>query len=114
MGRMKMPFGLRDVAGVMNSLPEVTWDRCVPRMSGGSAFGWIAREDGRSDFLVLYWDERGPCGYVTSSAKHSADFSRRLFGEEAAGNHKDCERVEKVFAGMVTNKVVLPAAAEVA
>jgi hypothetical protein len=94
-------------AAVLNKLPEVRWDRCVRRMERVTAFGWIDREDGRSDFVVVYIDHHGAAGFATSSAKYSREFSERLFG--TSEGHRDCERIEDVFGDLVPNKVALAA-----
>lgn len=86
---------LDEVAQAMNSFGEtVRWDRCVARDDGGVVFGWIARADGRSDFLCLYWGEGG-FGMTTSSAEHSERFSQILFG--TSEGHRPCQRIEDVF-----------------
>jgi hypothetical protein len=72
-----------------------------------TAFGWIDREDGRSDFVVVYIDHHGAAGFATSSAKYSREFSERLFG--TSEGHRDCERIEDVFGDLVPNKVALAA-----
>jgi len=92
-------------AEVLNLLPEVRWDRCVRRMEWLAAYGWIDREDGRSDFVVVYVDHNGPVGYATSSAALSKTFSDRLFGSRV--DHRDCERIEDVFGDLVKCKVTL-------
>lgn len=95
----------RELPDLMNALPEVTWDRCTGvGTPSGSVFGWIERPDGRHDFIVIGW-LRGVSWFTTSSAEHSREFARRLSGTDE--HHRDCERVELVFGGDVTHKVVL-------
>lgn len=94
-------------AAVLNKLPEVRWDRCVRRMENMTAFGWIDREDGRADFVVVYIDHGGPWAYATSSAEFSRSISERLFG--ITEGHRDCERIEDVFGDLVPNKITLAA-----
>jgi hypothetical protein len=98
-----------ELARLMNLLPEVVWDRCVLGDDRGVVYGWIAREeDARHDFAMLQYDETGRLYFTTSSAKHSREFSRRLSGEEGGPDtHRDCERVEDVFGGLVARKVTL-------
>jgi hypothetical protein len=95
----------RRLAEIMNQLTEVKWDRCTG-VGGraGSVFGWIERPDGRADFIVVGW-LGGKVWYTTSSAEFSREFSRRLVGTDK--DHRDCERVEDVFGGDVTRKVIL-------
>jgi hypothetical protein len=101
--RMDVPT-LDEVVRTMNSLGTlVSWDRCVVREDGGVAYGWIAREDGRSDFLCLYWGPGG-FGQTNSSALHSRRISEILFG--AASDHRDCQTIDQVFgAGKVVCQV---------
>lgn len=107
------------IAGRMNRLDEigVTWDRCNIGDSDANAFGWIARDDGRADFveLTFQWgDTTGLDGdtvrwLVEGASTSSAEHSRRL-AELLRGNtddHRDCERVEHVFAGLVNRRIEL-------
>jgi hypothetical protein len=104
---------LAAVAERLNLFPEVAWDRCVTWPGGGWAFGWLQRQDGRSDFATLNWwweeaDVEGSpltCAVGTSSAAYSADFSARLH----ATGHVDCKRVEHVFEDAVQGAIRLPA-----
>lgn len=96
---------LEDVVGTLNGLPEVEWDRCTRGGGELTVFGWIGRDDGRSDFVVMVFDEDGLSWFTTSSALLSSEFSRRLLGEDAP--HMPCERVEDVFGDLVRRKVVL-------
>jgi hypothetical protein len=86
-------------AELMNRLPMVEWDRCVPHDDGTLvAYGWIPRRDGARDFvclLFLWSDEPLSCTFVTSSATHSATISRLLLGEDS--EHVDCKRIADVF-----------------
>lgn len=99
---------LQQIADVLNLFPEVRWDRCLH--PGGEddaefvAYGWIDRDDGRSDFLLIRTRGEG-VGFTTSSAALSRDFGRRLHG--TVEHHVDCERVEDVFGLLVANKVEL-------
>lgn len=105
------------VADRMNRLDEVEWDRCSFGESEGTAFGWIAREDGRADFVVLdfSWGETTgfdgetvpwfAVGTNTSSAVWSALIAERILGPE--NSHRDCERVEDVLGDLVVRKVEL-------
>lgn len=105
----------------MNRLPEVCWDRCVLHDESGVAYGWISRDDGRSDFVVLefQWGETKGLGgesltwlgvgFTTSSARYSHEISKRLHGSD--GGHKDCERIEDAFGALVQNAIHLEEAA---
>lgn len=100
-----------EVASVLNSLEMVRWDRCVKREATAdnptrvTAYGWIDRDqDAYKDFVVIFFSDHRPIGYTTSSAKWSAEISRRLFGESQSAGHRECERIEDVFGDLVVNK----------
>lgn len=76
------------------ALEFVDWDRYVDRGDEVRVFGWIAREDGARDFVILSFSDEG-VGIFTSSAKHTRTIARRLHGESTG--HADCERVESLF-----------------
>jgi hypothetical protein len=87
------------VVETLNKLPEVTWDRFAgDGVENVSVYGWLPRDDGRSDFVLVMIDKDGPWLISTSSAKHSADFSARL-GMDSDG-HSGCRRVEDHFPGV--------------
>jgi hypothetical protein len=108
---------LAAMAERMNRLDEVgvVWDRCVLLERTGAAFGWIARDDGRSDFVVVTfsWGETHGlddalvpwivAGYSTSSALYSARIGELLYGH--ADDHTDCSRVDDVFGALLNRKV---------
>jgi hypothetical protein len=76
--------------------PEVKWDRWAGDLSsdnGIGIFGWMARKGGRSDFVFLRIDNDGPWLVATSSAEHSAEFTKRV----GFTNHTDCKRVKDHF-----------------
>ena len=103
---------LEQFATKMNLFPEVTWDRCTVRPRAFWTFGWIDRDDGHHDYMEFVAEsdegEEGiRCGCSTSSAHYSAEFSRRLHGEDA--EHYDCERVEDIFGDLVARKIELKA-----
>jgi hypothetical protein len=101
----------------MNRIGEATWDRCVIQGEAASVFGWLERDDGRSDFVLLefQWgdtkDMAGEkvtwfhAGATTSSAPLSKSISERISG--AGSPHFDCQRVEDVFGDSVRRKVEL-------
>jgi hypothetical protein len=85
------------ISATLAAFPEVKWDRMVSWAEGTEVYGWVAREDGRSDFVLLAFDFKGPLtiGITTSSAEHSETFYTRLFGTLAG--HVHCERVADVL-----------------
>jgi hypothetical protein len=81
----------------LNLFPEVKWDRwagCPEAII--SVFGWIARDDGKHDFLLLWMYEGQAVGMYTSSASYSKEFAARLGMQE----HNDYKRVEDGFPGV--------------
>lgn len=87
------------VEATLNLFPEVTWDRWsgdTDDPMGIVVFGWLPREDGRADFVLLRINVVGPWMFATSSVKHSAEFAQRL----GFHNHGDCKRVEHTFKGV--------------
>jgi hypothetical protein len=80
----------------MARLPFVQWDRWTANLAGdqGGAFGWIARADGRADFVLLRATPDA-IGQSTSSAERSAEISHLLHG--GASKHVDCRRIEDDF-----------------
>ncbi len=100
-----MEFSHAIIATLMNKLPEVRWDRCAGDMDAGCVYGWLDRDDGRSDFVLFSW-RNGDFVTTTSSASFSPVISERIHGNTTG--HKPCKRVEDVFGDMVANKVVLP------
>jgi hypothetical protein len=91
-----------EIAGYLNEFPEVTWDRWAgDGVEHASVFGWVPREDGRQDFVLILLDGDGPWYINTSSAKYSAEFADRLFGSNPnRGGHGECKRVEHSFPGV--------------
>lgn len=86
-----------DVVPTLNLFPEVTWDRWAgDGIEHIGIFGWIPREDGKSDFIYLMFDADGLAFFTTSSALYSADFGARL----GSINHNPCKRVEDFWPGV--------------
>ncbi len=83
------------VAATLNLLPEVTWDRFSGDDGNIGVFGWIYRQDGRADYVMVMIDNGGPWLFSTSSAKYSATFAARL-GMDGDG-HTHCRRIEDHF-----------------
>lgn len=69
--------------------PIVQWDRWAGNIIDMVVFGWITRDDGRFDFIVLDLFKGELQSFRTSSAKYSAHFSKML-----GWSHADCNRVE--------------------
>lgn len=98
----------------LNRLPFVRWDRYVESDGDFAVFGWIDREDGRSDFVLVLWETAdplpgAPC-YWTSSAARSKEIGELLYGGIEGfdpDSHVDCARVEDDFGGLVENAVVI-------
>ena len=90
---------IRCVEEALAKLPYVKWDRWTGELGsedGIAVYGWIARDDGRSDFVLVRIDNDGPWTFFTSSAKYSEDISKRFNFPGNAGHHP-CKRVEAYF-----------------
>lgn len=80
----------------------VQWDRFVETFGGGlTVYGWIARADGRDDFVLFIYSggDEDP-EYYTSSAERSIEIGRLLWGPDWGGDHVPCRRVESAFKGL--------------
>jgi len=99
----------RHIAGWLNRFPEVMWDRLTEDAADVKAYGWVARDDGRFDFVLLdFWNaDAGTPGFSTSSAELSATFASRL----GVADENECQRVEHVLGDLVLKKIELPARA---
>lgn len=76
----------------------VEWDRYTQRDSSYDIYGWIARKDGKRDFVLLQLDVVGEtinAGFVTSSAKYSKEISEFMFG--ARNEHSSCKKVAQLM-----------------
>lgn len=101
------------IAERMNRLPFVKWDRAVVHDWTAVAYGWIAREDERSDFVVIdvQWGVAAgldgsdvpwlAVGHTTSSADRSEEISALLNPGGSGAGHKACERITDVFGTLV-------------
>lgn len=97
---------LAGAAEILNRFPEIRWDRLVEEDGDDPVlvvYGWIARDDARSDFVVFKITDDLRVGFVTSSARYSASISDRLYGDH--DDHDDCQRVEEFFGALVVNAV---------
>lgn len=115
---------LAAIAERMNRLDPIgiRWDRCIPRDDQLVTYGWVDRDDGRADFVVLtfHWGTTSglndesldwlAVGYTSSSAENTGKIGPLLYGTED-DDHKDCERVEHVFGALVNQKITLGEAA---
>ena len=104
-----------------NRLPFVDWDRFPSHRqtednttrTSVTMYGWIRRDDGRSDFVVLAWfyiDEQQTPWSVTSSADRSEEIGRCLYSDQdwwKPEDHVHCQRVEDTFDGMIDRIVRL-------
>jgi hypothetical protein len=111
------------VAHYANRLPFVTWDRFTSHTEDNpdgdakyvavTMYGWIGRDDGRADFVILAWfyiDQQQFPWSVTSSADRSEEISRLLYHDQGwwkPGEHVPCQRVEGTFDEMVDRIVRL-------
>lgn len=110
-------WSLPAIARFMNMLDFVRWDRMVrapvPLEGWGDwqyviAYGWIARADGRSDYVQLDfapWVPGKVGAWSTSSARYSPVIAEIFGGPEA--RHNECERVEDVLGDLVACKISL-------
>ena len=94
-------------AAVMNLLWMVRWDRAIPGDGFMDVYGWIARDDNRSDFVLLtFWDQHPPGtppSWSTSSARYSTEIATIINGN--TDTHNACRRVRDVFGDRVHNQV---------
>ncbi|MDE2020477.1 MAG: hypothetical protein KGJ13_09100 [Patescibacteria group bacterium] len=82
-----------EIQNVLNKFPEVSWDRWAGEFDLCIIFGWIKRDDGRNDFILLKFTDGSPDMIATSSSKYSKEFSARLNFE----GHENCKRVERTW-----------------
>lgn len=101
------------VAGYLNRLPFVRWDRMAGDADYLVVYGWIVQEGssiGRSDFVVLDFADVESLtlpGSTTSSADRSVEVHDLLYGEASVEDHRPCERVEDVLAWRVDHAIEL-------
>lgn len=85
-----------------NEFPFVRWDRFVEWFDEGRGYtvaGWIARDDGKSDFITLDFYSGGRIDYMTSSKQYSLEIFKILNAGDGRG-HRNCKRVEEHFRGV--------------
>ncbi len=87
------------VAGWLNSLPMVEWDRCGGDVADWLvAYGWIPRDDDGRDFVTVSFRGGFVLGYITSSAEHTEAIGAALnFDTEG---HKPCIRISEEVPGL--------------
>jgi hypothetical protein len=85
-----MSYRDRFIEATLNKLSFVRWDR----FAGENYYGWIDREDGKKDFIVIWFIESDvhDFGYVTSSSKYSKKICKLLYGKSKEGS--PCQRIE--------------------
>jgi hypothetical protein len=96
------------IVATLNRVSFVEWDRLVrgpaandPEAWYVTVYGWIGRDDGRSDFVLIEFSSWAPEPYfLTSSAARSHDIAAAIYGTQE-GHAGDCERVEVVFPDVV-------------
>ena len=91
---------IEKIEAILNIFPEVKWDRWIGTIKHLYAYGWIARDDGRSDFMSIEIKDGKWENFFTSSAKHSEIFAKRVNSK-----HSVCNRVENHFKN--TNHIKL-------
>lgn len=67
------------------------WDRFFTYPNGLSVFGWIDRDDGKKDFVLLEF-----MGELMSFATSSKKYTEKI-AEILNLQHSDCQRVEDCF-----------------
>ncbi len=87
-------------SGVIEPLKDIVkWDRYAIReeQGGGFIFGWIERDDGFYDFIVVNFQLSGGTlllGYNTSSKKYSKEIIKRLGGKD--DNYLECRSAGEI------------------
>jgi hypothetical protein len=112
---MTLKKALAAVSEACNRLDFVRWDRFITWDENGQVYsvhiyGWIDRDDGRADFVLLWfhdsWGWRPEdCSATTSSSAYSERIQELLRG--TAEGHIDCQRVDEHFGDLIANKVEL-------
>lgn len=91
----------------MADLHFIEWDRFAESDDECVVYGWIPREDGSRDFVVLRSVPDG-IGYITSSARFTDDIGAIIAGDAGQRRgHDRCIRVEVVLPGL-PNAIRLP------
>jgi len=89
------------ITEVANRMDFVVWDRTVvfEELSHAMLYGWIARDDGRFDFVVLwFWFDGEPqWTFVTSSARYSPLLQEM---QDPETEHNDCRVAATELPGL--------------
>lgn len=80
------------ISDTLAKLDFVRWDRYVEAHLGVMFYGWIPRDDGKNDFVIVVF-EKEQYWYVTSSKKYTKEICRLIIGDPT-DKHDDCKRVE--------------------
>jgi hypothetical protein len=84
----------RQFLRIFEEIVPIEWDRVLVEEDSDLFYGWIARPDGKRDFLLVeirtYTEDAWH--FITSSAKYSASFSKRL-----GITHTDCQKFTEYF-----------------
>lgn len=85
---------------MLNRVPFVRWDRFTESPGEVIVYGWIDREDGHSDFVLVTFGQLDKVaegligfGFTTSSHEHSTRLHRLLYATDES-DHIACQRVE--------------------
>jgi len=63
-----------------------------------AVYGWITRDDRKSDFVILYlYENRQIVDYMASSKKYSKLFFKELTHAKTAHGDQRCKRVEDFY-----------------
>jgi len=92
---------LSELSDKLAQLDFVEWDRYTGgEWSEGrqyvTVYGWIDRNDDYKDFVEIIRWANGQLYFTTSSAEHTEDIFKVLFGG-SLDNHNDCKRVENAL-----------------
>ena len=85
---------------ILNSWPEVTWDRWAGDEHNMQVFGWLKRLDSHKDFVFLWIVNGVVVNYCSSSPDHT-----KRFAEQNSNKYYPCQRVEDVFKNVNSVKL---------
>lgn len=95
-----------EMAKLMNRAEGVRWDRFTAWGNMIRVYGWLDRDDGRADFVLVdfYAPEEEGGDLDHSWVSSSPAFLLKAAGEEY-GDHVPCRRVETSFGALIDEKV---------